>query len=117
MNYQRVRPSGMRTADAQDQLQALREDFRQLVKLVENLAGGTGAALTAELRSRLDRFAHAMDEAVSDASGRGRQAASLLNDLGSSARRNAESAVRGRPLGTLALAVAAGFILAAFIRR
>jgi ElaB/YqjD/DUF883 family membrane-anchored ribosome-binding protein len=117
MNYQHVRSSRTQTTDVKDQLQALREDFKHLVKLIENLANDSGGALSAEVQSRLDRFASAIDQAAGDAGGRGGYFQDLFQDLGSSTRHSVEAAVRKRPLGTLALAAAAGFVLSAVVRR
>jgi ElaB/YqjD/DUF883 family membrane-anchored ribosome-binding protein len=121
MNYQHVRSSRTQTTDVKDQLQALREDFKHLVKLIENLANDSGGALSAEVQSRLDRFASAIDQAAGDAGGRGGYFQDLFRglfqDLGSSTRHSVEAAVRKRPLGTLALAAAAGFVLSAVVRR
>jgi ElaB/YqjD/DUF883 family membrane-anchored ribosome-binding protein len=102
------------TSDVQEDLQALREDLGTLAEEVASLMSSTGNQALDEVKSRIRRIRTSLDDLMSDAGARGRDA---LREAGDSLSTTLEEAVKERPLTTLALAVGIGFILGASWRK
>jgi ElaB/YqjD/DUF883 family membrane-anchored ribosome-binding protein len=102
------------TGDVQQDLQALREDLGTLAEEVAGLMSSTGNQALDEVKNRIRRIRTSLDDLVSDAGTRGRDA---LREAGDTVGTALEEAVKERPLTTLALAIGIGFILGASWRK
>jgi ElaB/YqjD/DUF883 family membrane-anchored ribosome-binding protein len=102
------------TEDVQQDLQALREDLGTLAEEVASLMSSTGNQALDEVKDRIRRIRSSLDDVMSDAGARGRDA---LRDVSENVSAAIEEHVKERPLTTLALAVGLGFILGATWRR
>jgi ElaB/YqjD/DUF883 family membrane-anchored ribosome-binding protein len=100
-----------------DELQNLRNDFTQLATQVEELASATGGAAVDDLKRRLERFAGSVDEMISIATTRGKDAVGAVSGLGEDVMQDVEAKVRDRPFVSLAIAVGVGFVVSAMMRR
>ena len=98
-------------------LQSLRQDLSELSKQVEGLATDAGAEMLDEVKTRLASFGTSVDDLVSNAGARGRDAFDMVNDVGGNVVDNVEDAVREHPLTSLAIAVGLGFVLSSTMRR
>jgi len=86
-------------ADLEKQLDALREDFAGIAKLLKSMAEDRADTVA-------DRARSTAEDLSQEASRRGREARDAVED-----------AARGHPLATLGIAVALGFALGLFTRR
>jgi ElaB/YqjD/DUF883 family membrane-anchored ribosome-binding protein len=102
------------TQDVQQDLQALRDDLGTLAEEVASLMSSTGNQALDEVKDRIRRIRSSLDDVMSDAGARGRDA---LRDVGENVSTAIEEHVKERPLTTLALAVGLGFILGATWRK
>jgi ElaB/YqjD/DUF883 family membrane-anchored ribosome-binding protein len=102
------------THDVQQDLQALREDLGALAEEVTGLMSSTGNQALDEVKDRVRRIRSGLDDVMSNASARGRDA---LHDAGENLGAALEEHIKERPLTTLALAVGLGFILGASWRK
>lgn len=98
-------------------LQTLRGDFAQLIKQVEGMAGNAGNEVLNDVKVRLEGLSGALDDVVSSAGAKGREAVDTVGEMGSDLLESAEDALHKRPFATLALAVGVGFILSSVMRR
>src|SRR5262245_33255905 len=92
-------------------LQNLREDLSQLSKQVEGFATNGGNEILDEIKAKMAAFGGSVDDLISNAGARGREAVDAVGDMGGNVVENVEDAIRERPLTTLAIAVGLGFIL------
>jgi ElaB/YqjD/DUF883 family membrane-anchored ribosome-binding protein len=102
------------TQDVQQDLQSLREDLGTLAEEVATLMSTTGNQALDEVKDRIRRIRSSLDDVMSDAGARGRDA---LRDVGENVSATIEEHVKERPLTTLALAIGLGFILGATWRK
>ena len=102
------------THDVQQDLQALREDLGVLAEEVTGLMSSTGSQALDEVKDRISRIRSGLDDVMSDAGARGRDA---LRDASENLSAALEQQVNERPLATLAIALGLGFILGATWRK
>jgi ElaB/YqjD/DUF883 family membrane-anchored ribosome-binding protein len=102
------------THDVQQDLQALREDLGVLAEEVNGLMSSTGNQALDEVKDRISRIRSGLDDVMSDAGARGRDA---LRDASENLSSALEQQVKERPLATLAIALGLGFILGATWRK
>jgi ElaB/YqjD/DUF883 family membrane-anchored ribosome-binding protein len=95
-------------------LRSLRDDLSTLADEVTNLAHETSEETLAEIKDRARRIRDDMDEFVSSATGRGRDA---LRDVSSDVNEAMQTSLREHPLAVLAIAAGLGFIFGATWRR
>src|SRR5262245_57460983 len=98
-------------------LQHLREDVLELSKQVENLAAGAGGEVLDDVKANLARFGETVDDLLSNAGARGRQAVDAVGEMGTNVVDNVEDAIREHPLSALAIAVGLGFVISSTMRR
>jgi ElaB/YqjD/DUF883 family membrane-anchored ribosome-binding protein len=96
--------------DIQSDLQALRDEFRQLIAQVGEIVMDKGGAAWRRARPRIDGV-------VSDAQEKGREAADAIRDVTDIFVDAVDKSLKNRPYTTLALFAALGFALAATRRR
>jgi len=102
------------TSDVQQDLQALREDLGTLAEEVAGLMSSSGGQALDEVKDRIRRIRTSLDDLVSDAGTRGRDA---LREAGDTVSTAIEESLKERPITTLALAVGIGFLLGASWRK
>ena len=91
-------------------LQALRDDFRRLAEQVAGLLASTGNVTWRRAKER-------MDVAVSDAQGKGREAASAVREVSDRFVDALDQSIKRRPYTTLALVAGLAFLFGASWRR
>ncbi len=109
-----IRELGKAAADAspdiQKDLQALRDDFARLAEQVSGILTNKGNAAWQRARS-------SVDDVVSDAQERGREAADAMRDVSDNFVEALDESIKNRPYATLAIAVGLGFLFGATWRR
>jgi ElaB/YqjD/DUF883 family membrane-anchored ribosome-binding protein len=100
--------------DIQRDVQALRDDLAKLAGQVGDLLSVGGAEALAGLKKRARRVQDELDDTMSDAGERGREALSDVSDhLGEAL----QESMQEHPLTTVALAVGLGFLFGTAWRR
>jgi len=102
------------THAVQQDLRSLRDDLSMLAEEVTGLAQETSEEALTEIKDRARRIRDEMDEFVSNASERGRDA---LRDVSSDVNDAVQTSLREHPLTVLALVAGIGFIFGATWRR
>jgi ElaB/YqjD/DUF883 family membrane-anchored ribosome-binding protein len=98
-------------------LQSLRDDVLELSKQVEGLASNAGGEVLDEVKANLARFGETVDDLLSGAGARGREAVDAVGEMGGNVVDTVEDAVREHPISALAIAVGLGFVLSSTMRR
>jgi ElaB/YqjD/DUF883 family membrane-anchored ribosome-binding protein len=98
------------SADVQKDLKALRDDFSRLAERLSGILGTKGSAAWQRARA-------SVDEAVSDAQGKGREAVDAVRGLSGEVGEAIEDSMKQRPYTTVAVALAVGFIFGTAWRR
>ena len=100
--------------DIRKDLQNLRDDVARLAEQVTTLLSATGDEALGEVRERIHRIRESMQEAVTDAGERGRDAVlDVTDNIGEAL----EQSLRAHPLTTIALAIGLGFLFGTAWRR
>ena len=100
--------------DIQRDVQALRDDLSKLAGQMSDLLSTGGGEAIAGIKKRVRRMQEDLDETVSDASERGREALSDVSDhLGEAL----QDSMQEHPLTTVALALGLGFLFGTVWRR
>jgi ElaB/YqjD/DUF883 family membrane-anchored ribosome-binding protein len=98
------------STDMQHDLQKLREDFRRLADQVADIIGARGSAAWKHARSTVD-------EALSEAQDKGRDAASAMREVSDHFVDAIDESIKTRPYTTLALVAGVAFLFGATWRR
>jgi ElaB/YqjD/DUF883 family membrane-anchored ribosome-binding protein len=107
----KVREAAAESSDKlQKDLQALRDDFRRLADQVAGIVADPGAAAWHRAKS-------SMDEAVADAEGKAREAASAVREVSDHFVEAIDESIKTRPYTTLALVAGIAFLFGAAWRR
>jgi ElaB/YqjD/DUF883 family membrane-anchored ribosome-binding protein len=96
--------------DMESDLQALRGEFDRLAEQVADIVANTGNAAWRRAKS-------SMDEAVADAQGKGREAASAVREVSDNFVEAIDESIKTRPYTTLALVAGLAFLFGATWRR
>jgi ElaB/YqjD/DUF883 family membrane-anchored ribosome-binding protein len=96
--------------DIASDLQALRDDMGQLSRQVASLLTSSSNEAIGEVKKSMRRMRDNIDETVSDASERGREA---WDDVSG----NIGESLREHPMTTVALALGLGFLFGTMLRR
>jgi ElaB/YqjD/DUF883 family membrane-anchored ribosome-binding protein len=96
--------------DIEGDLQALRDDFRRLAEQVADIVTNTGNTAWRHAKS-------SMDEAVSEAQDKGREAASAVREVSDHFVEALDESIKARPYVTLALVAGLAFLFGATWRR
>jgi ElaB/YqjD/DUF883 family membrane-anchored ribosome-binding protein len=97
-------------SNVQDDLQALRDDVAKLTQQLADLASAKGGEIWERARG-------AADGVFSDAAARGREATDAVGEVGDNLAAALDESLENRPYTTLALTLAAGFVLGAIWKR
>jgi ElaB/YqjD/DUF883 family membrane-anchored ribosome-binding protein len=95
----------------------LKKDMAQISDHVSRLLSATRNTATRRARYQVDRAKQTVGDAIDDASELGAEAADTVREMRDSVTEAIEESVHNRPFTTLAMALAAGFILGAVWRR
>jgi ElaB/YqjD/DUF883 family membrane-anchored ribosome-binding protein len=98
------------SGNLESDLQALRDDFRRLAEQVADIVASTGTAAWRRARSGLD-------EAVSEAQDKGRDAANAVREVSDHFVDAIDESIKTRPYTTLALVAGLAFLFGATWRR
>lgn len=101
--------SGM-GSDVQDDVQTLRDDVAKLTQQLADLAAAKGGEVWGKARN-------AADGVLSDATAKGREATDAVGEVRDNLTAALDESIESRPYTTLALSLAAGFILGALWKR
>jgi ElaB/YqjD/DUF883 family membrane-anchored ribosome-binding protein len=104
------RPASDPSGDIQSDLQALRDDFGRLAEQVGDIITNKGNAAWRQAKS-------SVDDVVSDAQGKGREAVDAIHDVSDNFVEAIDESIKNRPYATLALVAGAGFLFGAMWRR
>lgn len=100
--------------DIQGDLKQLREDVGRLAQQMTSLLSDAGDGALGEVKGRVRQLRDNLNDTVSDASERGREAFGEVSDtLGEAV----ETSLREHPITTVALAVGLGFLCGTAWRR
>jgi ElaB/YqjD/DUF883 family membrane-anchored ribosome-binding protein len=102
------------TLDVQQDLQTLRDDLGTLAEEVAGLMSATGNQALDDVKERIRHIRTGLDDVMSEAGARGRDA---LRDVSDSVSSALEEQIKERPLTTLALALGLGFLIGATWRK
>jgi ElaB/YqjD/DUF883 family membrane-anchored ribosome-binding protein len=98
------------SGDLRADLQALRADVARLAQQIADIFAAKGTRVWSRARSRVD-------EALSDAEGKGRDAVDAVREGADNVIDAVDQSLKERPYTTLALAVGIGFLFGATWRR
>jgi ElaB/YqjD/DUF883 family membrane-anchored ribosome-binding protein len=99
------------------EIERLKKDMAQISEHVSRLLSATRSTATRRARYQVDRAKQTVGDAIDDASELGTEAADAMREMRDSVAETIEESVHNRPFTTLAMALAAGFILGAVWRR
>lgn len=101
--------SGM-SSDVQDDVQTLRDDVAKLTQQLADLAATKGNEVWGKAMN-------AADGVLSDATAKGREATDAVGEVRDNLTAALDESIENRPYTTLALSLAAGFVLGALWKR
>jgi ElaB/YqjD/DUF883 family membrane-anchored ribosome-binding protein len=99
------------------EIERLKKDMAQLGDHVGRLLSATRSTAKRRARYQVNRAKQTVGDAIDDASDLGAEAADAVLEMRDTLAESIEESVQTRPFTTLAMAVAAGFIIGAFWRR
>jgi ElaB/YqjD/DUF883 family membrane-anchored ribosome-binding protein len=100
--------------DIQRDVQALRDDLAKLAGQMSDLLSASGGEALAGIKSRVRRMQDGLDETMSDAGERSREA---LGEVSEHLSEALQDSMQEHPLTTIALAVGLGFLFGTAWRR
>ena len=103
--------------DIRDDLQSLREDIGRLADQVGSSLSESGDDALGEAKAQLRRIKDNVDAIIAGAGEKGREAREAVLDVTENFTGAVEESLQARPLTTLALAIAVGFVFGATWRR
>jgi ElaB/YqjD/DUF883 family membrane-anchored ribosome-binding protein len=98
------------SAGMQADLQTLRDDFRRLADQVADILSASGGTAWRRAKSTVN-------DAMSDAQGKGRDAADTVREISDHLAGTIDESIKNRPYATLALVAGAAFLFGAMWRR
>jgi ElaB/YqjD/DUF883 family membrane-anchored ribosome-binding protein len=104
-------------ADVDRELTALKNDMARLSEDVTKLVSAGSNQAMRTVRGQVRRAKRGFDDAVSDAGEMGREAVDSMREARDSLAEMVDESIEERPYTTLALALAAGFVLGAAWRK
>lgn len=99
------------------EIERLKTDMAQISQHVSKLLNATGSHATRRARQQLNRARKGVDGVLSEAGDISTEAADAMREVRDTLADAVEESVQNRPFTTLAMAVAAGFVIGAIWRR
>src|SRR5690606_6234147 len=108
---------GLTSKEMDREIERLKSDMAQISEHVSKLISATGNQAARKARYQVNRARQSVDDVLSDAGELGSEAADAMREMGDTLADSIEESVQNRPFTTLAMALAAGFVLGAVWRR
>lgn len=99
------------------EIERLKNDMAQISQHVSKLMTATSNQAARQARYQMKRARKTVDGVISDASEMGSEAADAMREVRDTLADAVEDSVQNRPFTTLAMALAAGFVVGAIWRR
>jgi len=99
------------------EIERLKNDMSQISQHVSKLLSATGSQAARKARYQVNRAKQSVDGVLSEAGDIGNEAADAMREVRDTLADAVEESVQNRPFTTLAMAVAAGFVIGAIWRR
>lgn len=99
------------------EIAALKDDMSKLTKHVTQLLSATGSHAARRAQREMSRARSSVDGVLSEAGEIGTEAADAMREVRDTLADAVEESVQTRPFTTLAMALAAGFVIGAIWRR
>jgi ElaB/YqjD/DUF883 family membrane-anchored ribosome-binding protein len=103
--------------DIGNDLQTLRTDVTRLAEQFGEALSTTSHEALGDMKVQIRRIKENVDSIVSDASDRGREAKDAVREVAENSVETLEESLRSRPLTTLGMAIALGFLIGTIWRR
>lgn len=99
------------------EIERLKNDMSQISQHVSKLLSATGSQAARKARYQVNRAKQSVDGVLSEAGDIGSEAADAMREVRDTLADAVEESVQNRPFTTLAMAIAAGFVIGAIWRR
>jgi ElaB/YqjD/DUF883 family membrane-anchored ribosome-binding protein len=99
------------------EIERLKNDMSQISQHVSKLLSATGSQAARKARYQVNRAKQSVDGVLSEAGDIGTEAADAMREVRDTLADAVEESVQNRPFTTLAMAIAAGFVIGAIWRR
>jgi ElaB/YqjD/DUF883 family membrane-anchored ribosome-binding protein len=108
---------GLTSKEMDREIERLKNDMAQISEHVSKLISATGNQAARKARYQANRARQSVDGILSDAGELGTEAADAMREMRDTLADSIEESVQNRPFTTLAIALAAGFVIGAIWRR
>jgi ElaB/YqjD/DUF883 family membrane-anchored ribosome-binding protein len=108
---------GLTSKEMDREIERLKNDMAQMSQHMSKLLSATGSQAARKARSQVNRARKSVDGVLSEASDMGTEAADAMREVRDTLAEAVEESVQNRPFTTLAMAIAAGFVIGAIWRR
>jgi ElaB/YqjD/DUF883 family membrane-anchored ribosome-binding protein len=108
---------GLTSKEMDREIERLKNDMAQISEHVSKLISATGNQAARKARYQVNRARQSVDGVLSDAGELGTEAADAMREMRDTLADSIEESVQNRPFTTLAIALAAGFVIGAVWRR
>lgn len=108
---------GLTSKEMDREIERLKKDVSQMSAHMSRLLAATGDQAARKTRYQFNRARETVDDALSDVGELGNEAADAIYEVRDTLADAVEESVHNRPFTTLAMALAAGFVIGAIWRR
>lgn len=108
---------GLTSKEMDREIERLKNDMAQMSQHMSKLLSATGSQAARKARSQVNRARRSVDGVLSEASDMSSEAADAMREVRDTLAEAVEESVQNRPFTTLAMAIAAGFVVGAIWRR
>ena len=108
---------GLTSKEMDREIERLKNDMAQMSQHMSKLLSATGNQAARKARFQVNRARKSVDGVLSEASDMGTEAADAMREVRDTLAEAVEESVQNRPFTTLAMAIAAGFVVGAIWRR
>jgi ElaB/YqjD/DUF883 family membrane-anchored ribosome-binding protein len=108
---------GLTSKEMDREIERLKTDMAQMSQHMSKLLSATGSQAARKARYQVNRARKSVDGVLSDASDMTTEAADAMREVRDTLAEAVEESVQNRPFTTLAMALAAGFVVGAIWRR
>ena len=108
---------GLTSKEMDREIERLKSDMAQMSQHMSKLLSATGSQAARKARYQVNRARKSVDGVISEAGDLGTEAADAMREVRDTLAEAVEESVQNRPFTTLAMAIAAGFVIGAIWRR
>jgi ElaB/YqjD/DUF883 family membrane-anchored ribosome-binding protein len=108
---------GLTSKEMDREIERLKSDMAQMSQHMTKLLSATGSQAARKARHQVNRARKSVDGVISEATDMGTEAADAMREVRDTLAEAVEESVQNRPFTTLAMAIAAGFVIGAIWRR